>query len=425
MLPTYHASNNGGILHQRRIDAVAHVATPRQEGKNIMALVPASDPRIMITGAPGSISELDGTLRIRRIPGIYDPQMPSPFMKLQADSSAGVRLRFRTDASTITVHHTVFRVEYEGFGQTPANIQLRRGEQLMSVGLEGGAIKTQGEGTPVEYGPAVRSSTTFTGIGVRDAPTELLLPPGAVVDVHGIEADRDIEAAPVPVAPVWIHHGSSISHCSTMADATATWPSVAATELGFSSINMSLAGNAQLDPFVARVIADTPANLITLKLGINLVNFDTMTLRAFAPAVHGWIDTIRERQPTTPVVIISPIYCRAVETAPGPTTLDPATYSIRAVPIDETRGASALTLERIRAELERIVDIRSVSDPHLRYLDGRRLLDEEDDLAGRLPDGIHPDEEGYRLMGLRFAAAFNNLHLTIGSSGAKMPASTR
>ena len=43
---------------------------------------------------------------------------------------------------------------------------------------------------------------------------------------------------------------------------------------------------------------DTPADLISVKLGINLVNTDLMRLRAFGPAVHGFLDTIRDGHPT-------------------------------------------------------------------------------------------------------------------------------
>ena len=51
---------------------------------------------------------------------------------------------------------------------------------------------------------------------------------------------------------------------------------------------------------------DTPADLISVKIGINLVNTDLMRLRAFGPAVHGFLDTIREGHPSTPLLVVSP-----------------------------------------------------------------------------------------------------------------------
>ena len=62
-------------------------------------------------------------------------------------------------------------------------------------------------------------------------------------------------------------------------------------------INLGLGGSALLDPFTARAMRDTPADLISLKIGINLVNTDLMRPRAFTPAVHGFLDTHPRRTP--------------------------------------------------------------------------------------------------------------------------------
>ena len=79
---------------------------------------------------------------------------------------------------------------------------------------------------------------------------------------------------------------------------TTTWPALAAALGGVDLVNLGFGGSALLDPFTARALRDTPADLISVKIGINLVNTDLMRLRAFAPAVHGFLDTIREGHPT-------------------------------------------------------------------------------------------------------------------------------
>ena len=66
------------------------------------------------------------------------------------------------------------------------------------------------------------------------------------------------------------------------------------------------------------MIASQPADLISLKLGINVVNGDTMRERTFVPAVHGFLDTIRERHPDVPVAVVTPIICPVAEDHPGP-----------------------------------------------------------------------------------------------------------
>ena len=101
-----------------------------------------------------------------------------------------------------------------------------------------------------------------------------------------------------------------------------TWPARAASLGDVDLLNLGFGGSALLDPFVARVIRETGADLISLKIGINLVNTDLMRLRAFVPAVHGFLDTIREGHPDTPLLVISPIACPMHEDTPGPTDMD-------------------------------------------------------------------------------------------------------
>ncbi|HBD21757.1 MAG TPA: lipase, partial [Dietzia sp.] len=107
----------------------------------------------------------------------------------------------------------------------------------------------------------------------------------------------------------WLHHGSSISHGSNATSPARTWPALAARLGGVDLRNLGVGGSALVDPFMARVMRDTPADLISLKLGINVTNSDSMRLRAFIPAVHGFLDTIRDGHPTTPLLLVSPIYC--------------------------------------------------------------------------------------------------------------------
>lgn len=156
-----------------------------------------------------------------------------------------------------------------------------------------------------------------------------------------------------------------------------------------------------LDPYVARTIRDMPADLISLKTGINIVGLAAFRLRTFGPAVHGFLDTIRDGHPETPLLLMSPVSCPALEETPGPSTVGPdGQLTALGDPADVVSGALSLTV--VRAELARIVAARQAHDPHLHYLDGRELLgpDEVDDLA----DGLHPTAAAYRRMGKRFAA---------------------
>ena len=176
------------------------------------------------------------------------------------------------------------------------------------------------------------------------------------------------------------------------------WPTIVARTHGLDLYNIGLGGDALLDGFAARTIRDLKADLITLKVGINVVNFGAFRRRTFVPAVHSFLDTIREGHPATQLVVISPIFCPVHEDNPGPTewsaTGQSMPTSIPRRPLD-----GQLTLNDIRQLLSSIVADRSKDDPRLGYLDGRELFSAADN--AHLPDGLHPDPEGYALMGDR------------------------
>jgi lysophospholipase L1-like esterase len=161
-----------------------------------------------------------------------------------------------------------------------------------------------------------------------------------------------------------------------------------------------------LDPSVARVMRDVPADLVSVKIGINLVNTDVMRLRAFTPAVHGFLDTLREGHPTAPLLVITPVLCPIHEDTPGPGAVDfvAGTTRFRATGDPADVPAGRLTLRVVRDELTRIVTSRAEEDPHLHLLDGLSLYGEADAARRPLPDRLHPDADTHRSMGERVAA---------------------
>lgn len=227
---------------------------------------------------------------------------------------------------------------------------------------------------------------------------EIWLPQVSATEIHSVRADAPLRPAPARGRPRWTHYGSSISHSAEADGPTRTWTGLAALELDWDLTNLGLGGQAMIDPFVARVIRDRPSELITLKIGTNPVNADAFRMRTFAPAVHGFLDTIRDGQPETPLVVISPVTLPMHETTPGPTVVGPDGHLTGTPDAGDRPGV--LTLSWVRPALEHIVEERA--DPALFHLDGRRLLGPDD--AHHLHDRLHPDAAGYALMGRRFVA---------------------
>ncbi len=237
---------------------------------------------------------------------------------------------------------------------------------------------------------------------------EIWLPHNETTELVALRTDAPVEPAPDRGRKVWLHHGSSISHGSDAASPTTTWPALAASLGDVELINLGLGGSALLDPFTARAMRDTPADLISVKIGINLVNTDLMRLRAFGPAVHGFLDTIREGHPTAPLLVVSPILCPIHEETPGPSVVDltdlgKGQLRFRAMGDPAEQADGKLTLRVIRDELARIVEQRASEDPNLYHLDGRDLYGDADSAELPLPDDLHPDAATHRRIGERFA----------------------
>ena len=145
---------------------------------------------------------------------------------------------------------------------------------------------------------------------------------------------------------------------------------------------------------------DLPADLISIKVGINVVNGDTMRERVFVPALHGFLDTLRDGHPNTPLLVVTPIIYPAGEDHPGPSIVRDGTSAVLDRPAELAYGA--LSIGRIRRLIADVVERRQkVGDAQLHLLDGRELFGESD--VGDLPDGLHPNNAGYRRMGERFA----------------------
>jgi hypothetical protein len=125
-----------------------------------------------------------------------------------------------------------------------------------------------------------------------------------------------------------------------------------------------------------------------------------MIPRTFGPALHGFLDIIREGHPHTPVVVISPILCPPHEMNPGPTLVGSSGFYGRNPDPDE----DALDLRRVREIIADVVRIRAASDDNLAYLDGHELLGIDPGDAALLPDLLHPDQAGIDLMAARFSA---------------------
>ncbi|MGY6653493.1 GDSL-type esterase/lipase family protein [Amycolatopsis sp. TRM77291] len=355
-----------------------------------------------------------------RLPARARRQIPDGQLTMAESQPSGVRLVFRTTASLVELDVLATKRVFVGTPPRPDGVY----ELFVDGRHSGQASVPDGDTISVDlatgaarHEPGPVRTLRFDGLPGHEKTVEIWLPHNETTRLVALRTDESVHSAQSSGRKTWLHHGSSISHGSNAATPTGTWPATAAALARVELINLGFSGSALLDPFTARAMRDTPADVISVKIGINVVNADLMRLRAFGPAVHGFLDTIREGHPATPLLVVSPIHCPIHEHTPGPGEFDPdalreGKVRFRATGDPAETASGKLTLTVIRDELARIVKERSAADPNLRYLDGLELYGEADHAELPLPDALHPDAATHRLIGERFARLAFDTELT-------------
>ncbi|MGI5149686.1 GDSL-type esterase/lipase family protein [Plantactinospora sp. CA-294935] len=301
----------------------------------------------------------DGAWQPWRLPPDRVDTAHAPDLVLRARMAAGVRATVRTDATAlelrvialddevapvdVLVDGALWRREPLGAGATTSRVTLPPGTKVVEVWLP-------------QYGEA------------RVGP--LILHGATTAEPTGDDGDFR-----------WVTYGSSITQCRTASGPSETWPALVARRLGWDLTCLGFSGECHLDPIAARAIADTRANLISLCLGINVYGRGSFGPRTLAGQVSGFIQTVRDAHPGVPVVVISPITSPSRERLPNAATMT----------LEDVRGAvgDAVAVLRLRGEAR------------LHLVDGPSVLGPDE--AHLLPDGLHPNADGYRLMAERLA----------------------
>lgn len=215
-----------------------------------------------------------------------------------------------------------------------------------------------------------------------DSLVQLWLPHFGDFTLNQATFDGASVTSAVESGPRWITYGSSITHCQQADGPTQAWPSLVARRNGWQLSNLGLAGECQLDPIAADTIAQTPADLISLCVGINSYNAAAFSERSYAPALQGFLNTIRRAHPGVPIVVITPVL---------------------SLPREDKPNAVGWTLRDYRAATADVVTaLQRKGDTRLHLIDGAAVLSEQE-AHDRLPDTLHPDTAGYALMAERLS----------------------
>lgn len=318
--------------------------------------IPASDPRLTYCGAV-SIQSNDNWTRLWRAPWNKIELFPEDMLN-QLYRPAGARVRFVTNSVNLKLR--------------PAPLQSSTKIDLV---IDNEIVETvEANVTDTEF--------VFSPLSGEAQTIELWLSQSVPIDICGISID---EGATLEKSedrrPKWITYGSSITACGAAASPATTWPAIVARSQNLNLTCLGFGGQCHADPMILKMIRDMPADIISMCLGINIQGRGSFNRRSFRPMVIGAIMTIREKHPDTPLVMCSPIYCPNRE--------------------NHGNGPDGLSLKEMREEISEAVKIcQKQGDKKLFYINGLDLFDVE--LAEYLPDDLHPNADGYRILGENF-----------------------
>jgi hypothetical protein len=302
-----------------------------------------------------SVQQMDDWVMPWRIN--YGMQDFYPYLnEKKAKQAAGIRLQFTTTAENIVLR----------LADVSAELMLDmivNGEYIETVTMNGQ--------TPyVEFKPLPSGSKEI----------EIWLDQRNEFKVSKLLIDEDASICKtVSIKKRWVHYGSSISQSLEARSPATIWTALVARKLNLHLTNLGFHSECKCEPLMAVLIRDLPADFITLKVGINLVDGD-LNQRTFKPAVLGLVKIIREKHPNTPLAVCSPIYSPLY---------------------DDIKGGSGYNLKDMRAIIAESVDLfRRHGDGNILYIDGLKLFGADD--VRHMPDKLHPDADGQYLLADRF-----------------------
>jgi len=314
------------------------------------------DQRLRWEGAI-SVQQTTDWLQPWRLPVGERSLFPPVTLQERAAMPAGVRIVFRSDTRTIA-----------------GRIERQPEMSPLDLCCDGQLIATANL--------ADREDFRFDDLPSGEKLIELWLPQFGEFRLRGLDLSAGAQIEPyADHRRRWVTYGSSITQCRTARRPTETWPAVVARGQNYHLTCLGFGGQCHLDVMVARLIRDLPADYLSFCLGINVFGAASLGPRTFQSSIIGFVQIVREKHPDTPLAILSPI--------------------MSAPDHEEQVNAVGFTLPTMRTEVATAVEtLRAHGDRNVHFVDGFRIFGPND--AHLLADHVHPNADGYLLMGDNF-----------------------
>jgi hypothetical protein len=307
----------------------------------------------------------ENTPDLFRLPKRLKENFRKPVWHL-AQSTSGALLRFKSNCSLLAIRYDYLRMS----GMNNMHVFGQSGVDLYTDNTYIGTA-IHGKETEVEH-------VYFKGASPEEREHVLYLPlyNGLRIKAIGINSSAAI-APPSPFAvpkPV-VFYGTSITQGGCASRAGMSYQAILCRNLHLGHINLGFSGNGKGEPEVADAVAEIDASCYVLDFMANNKNRETLEM-VYEPFVR----TIRQKHPTTPIILITRI------------------YAARESPLLGNHDGIEAKREVIRRTYKRL---SAAGDKNLSLVEGYALLGPND--ADGLVDGSHPNDLGFQLMADRLA----------------------
>ncbi len=294
-----------------------------------------------------------------RLPAKAEKTVRPAVWNLSRDS-AGMAIRFRSDATSISVRYTL-RSDRLAMPHMPAT-------GVSGIDLYARDPKGRWRWVNVTR-PANRRVEAKLGDGLDPGTREYMayLPLYNGIDEleFGVPAGSLFEPLPQREKPM-VFYGTSITHGACASRPGMCHPSILGRWLNRPVLNLGFSGNGRLEIEVAELMSELDASVFVIDCLPNLSNPQDVADRT-GPLV----DRLRAASRTTPIVLVED------------RTYDNAWIKRSA------RDRHAATRRALRQAFEAL---REAGDENLHYLEGKTLLGEDGDAT---TDGSHPNDLGF------------------------------
>jgi len=327
--------------------------------------LPISTPEFEVDGLPW-FAQNKGDLV--RLPLTLEKVVRPPVWNL-AKSPSGARIRFRTDAPSVSI-----RLEYpsapnmtnmHAFGQT--------GVDLYADGVYIATAIADKDAVPGK----VIEKVFFSGMPKVDREITIYLSlykPVKVIAI-GLPEARLNRPKPYALAHPVVFYGTSITQGGCASRSGMSYQAILGRMLNLDFVNQGYSGNGMGEPEMAKAMAEIDAAAYVLDFAQNNRTVDSLS-KVYAP----FLETLRARHPDTPILAITPI------------------YSAREATGDKE-------LQWMRDHIRRVVSRAIASgDRHLQLVEGTDLLGPAQ--GDGLVDGTHPNDLGFQSMAAGLATRF-------------------